>query len=448
MCTGRSVATGLSSRRCCSSALTNSSSFGPAIVYARAQGVSEDWYASAVALSCTLSFISGYALTRGSLSSGQSSPRRFCGQPIQLGPSRRHIVALVSCSLVFGALGYYLFQGTPPAVLGLIEFFTNGYQSGINEILSEQRLELTKGHYFGGEYRGQGAVRYLMRIGWPYLTIVSAVYFFSTRRPLWRGVAIAGLVACFVYIGGDGTRGPFLWALVSILVAVSYCVRLRIKTLLCFGAALILLLVTISLPQKLSKVEAAGEHWSMGVQQLSERIFFGNGVNTAYVIEFVRDGYLEQQNGSIHARDFGASLPFISAGTPFTYELFLLQNPNAKSTRTTLSSMTYLGRVYGDFGWLGSVAVYVLLGSFAALLNPWLFRRARTPTSIAFVGLSVMSIGVVNLNGLVYSLVMFAVLMVVSKLYAFAQTMAPRRAAPRRPAPRQRVYRPAPHPIA
>ena len=145
----------------------------------------------------------------------------------------------------------------------------------------------------------------------------------------------------------------------------------------------------------------------------------GNGINSIYVIEYMRSGYMEHRWGGIHATDICAALPFVDAGEPFTYELFLLQNPKANATRTTLSSMTYLGSLYGDFGWLGAVGGFFCLGGITAVSGQHLFQKQKTVPNVAFVGMAVMCLGQLNLNGIVYCGVSLVVLLVVTKLYEF-----------------------------
>ena len=391
----------------------------PATIYARAEGVSEDNYATLVVLASAFSFVAGYVMLRSKAKWSMSGPVYFWSQPLKQTKSASHLLAILLCSSLFILSGFYLYQGLPPAVNAMLEFASKGYGAGINELLSERRLELTKGHFFGGEYRGQGAIRVLLRTGWPYLAIVSLVFLFSRRRTEWQLISIATLLACVVYIGGEGTRGPVLWALITVMVAVSYYAKYRIRTMAYTGLMLFAGLIVLSLPQKLSKVAAAGGDWRDAVQQLSERLFTGNGINSIYVIEYMRSGYMEHRWGGIHSTDICAALPFVNSGIPFTYELFMLQNPGAKATRTTLSSMTYLGSLYGDFGAIGAVVGYFLLGALTALCSQLLFRNEKSVMNIAYVGMSVMCLGQLNLNGIVYCGVAYGVLLIVSRMYQF-----------------------------
>jgi hypothetical protein len=396
----------------------------PAALFARVNGVSEDNYASIVILSATLAFIVGYVLFCGDARRSASTAVDFWSRPLRRPDDQAHLRAIILCTILFVLLGFYFYQGLPPAVTGLNEFLHHGYASGVNERLAEQRLELTKGHFFGGEYRGQGAIRALFRVGWPYLTIIATVLYLRRRQTAWRLITLGLLVASYVYIGGDGTRGPLLWAFISVLVAVSYYAHLRLRTLTWFGATLVVALVVLSLPQKLGNVAAVGGSWRDGARTLAERILIGNGINSVYVIEYVRSGCLDLRWGGIHRSDLGAALPFANSGVPFTYELFLLQNPEARTTCTTLSSMTCLGCFYGDFGWPGTVIGYFSLGAVTAVAGRLLFKRQKTVANVAFVGMMAMDLGQLNLHGIVYCSVWFAVLLFVAKLYEFCFILA------------------------
>jgi hypothetical protein len=354
----------------------------------------------------------------------RGTPYQYLAQRSPIANDQAHLFAILGLAALFVALGIWLYQGWPPAVAGLRQFLSNGYQTGIAESMASKRLELTKGHYFGGEYRFQGIIRYIMRIGWPFVTAVALTLYLRNRQLTWRVVVFALLAACFVFVAGDGTRGPFLWAMVSLLIVVSYQAKLRLATCAKFLVMLTALLVLLSLTQKLSGVAERGTLLSEGVQQLVERIFVGNAIHSIHSIEFVRTGELELQWGGIHANDIAASLPFVSSGTPFVYELFLLENPGAKSTRTTFSNTTYLGIVYAEVGWFGSIIAYFLLGGIIAWSSQFLFHRTKTAMNTAYAGTAAMYIGQINLWGSLYCGVLLGVLAFVAVLYTISLTLA------------------------
>jgi hypothetical protein len=388
----------------------------PAVIYARWESISTDNHAALIVVSSTLTFAVSYLITRD-LNRWRVTAHQYVRSPLQEPHEAVHLGAILKFSIVLTALGSYLYQGIPPALRGIYDLMNGGVSSGIAEIVSLRRLELTKGHYFGGAYRGQGVVRFLMRTGWPFLTIIALSLYVRQHRRLWATVSLALLAACFVFIGGDGTRGPLLVAMVAILTARSYLCRLPAKTCLMFAGLFTATLLVLSLGKYLSGALESGTLWSDGLASLAERILVGNAVHTIYAIEFVREGDLPFHWGSIHLADLTASLPFVKTDKTFTYELFLLENPTARVTQTTFANTTYLGVLYAEGGWLACIVTYLGLGVLLARLSEWLFGQTKTATHTGFAGLVGMYLGEINLSGLPHCLVLICVLTMVSKLY-------------------------------
>ena len=317
-------------------------------------------------------------------------------------------------------LGLWLYQGIPSAVMATTRFFREGYASGVAEFAAEERMNLTKGHLFGGEYRGQGIIRLVMFAGWPLLTSISILQYVQQRDRLWLAVSVLLLLGALVYIGGDGTRGPFLWAMVSIAVSVSLAAHIRVRTCLWLAASLLGMLVVLSLAYKLAGAFTVGD----AAQQLAHRIFIGNGINSIHVIELVRSGQLPLRLGDIHRVDILNALPGGQAEMAFSHELFLILCQEAERTRTTFSSMTYIGKLYGDFGWLGCVAGYLLMGAATALASRRLFQGPKTPLHTATVGGICLQLGHLNFKGPVSLVVGLFVLLALSQLYNLFYAMA------------------------
>lgn len=311
--------------------------------------------------------------------------------------------ALVGMMILLTLIGLLLYRGIPPAVTNFQKVIAGGYASGTHELMAEQRLDLTKGHHFGGAYRGQGVFRWINRVGWTFVAAVSLLRY--GQRKCYRNLllAVAGLLGGFIFVAGDGTRGPFLWALVTGVVVLSLQFRIRKKHLIGFAGTILAVLVLMSLTQKLSGIIGGGGGAQAIAEKLGERLFLGNGANTNDVIRFIDDGYMERRNGAIHANDFAAAIPFLKSETPFTYEVFLLQNPFLVNDRTTFASMTYLGRLYAEGGLCGVLIGYFVIGITCACLGPFL-KVKKTPESTAYNGMIIMAVGQLPLNGIVYFL--------------------------------------------
>ena len=74
-------------------------------------------------------------------------------------------VGAVAVLVVLVATGMLLYGGLPPVGMAIAGMFSGGGEE-LASYVSDQRFELTKAAYFGGEYRGQGVLRGLQRTGW------------------------------------------------------------------------------------------------------------------------------------------------------------------------------------------------------------------------------------------------------------------------------------------
>ncbi len=380
----------------------------PAVVFARMEGISTSCHAGLVVILSTVSFGIGYCWFRAA-SRWAGAPYWFWRLSSERGDDRSHLFAVAACAAFLVLAGLYFYQGLPPAVYGLKQTLA-GDGFGTAEELAAQRLDLTKGHYFGGTYRGQGAIRALMRVGWFYLTAVALVMFLRRRTWVLGSSFVTLLGASYVFVAGDGTRGAFLWGGVGLLVTASYQAKLRLRTCIWVAACLATFLVLLSLPQKLSGAMARGTVWSEGAQQLIRRIFVGNGVHTIHAIEFVRSGDIQLRWGAIHVNDMAAALPFVNSGTPFAYELFLLAEPDAAERRTTFANTTYLGILYAEYGWAGCVIAYFALGCMIAWGTRAVFTRRKTVTNTACAGMMALYVGQISLSGATPCIVSLGVL--------------------------------------
>ena len=63
-------------------------------------------------------------------------------------------------------------------------------------------------------------------------------------------VSLLLLAACLVFIAGDGTRGAFLWAMISLVITLSLVMRMHVRTLLTVGVALLVMLFVLSSVKK------------------------------------------------------------------------------------------------------------------------------------------------------------------------------------------------------
>jgi oligosaccharide repeat unit polymerase len=390
----------------------------PPAMYARATGMSPNLYASCVVLSATFAFVGAYVFMRH-LHNWRGKPREFHARRLK-DDRAGHLGAVLIIAAVLSGLGVYLFQGLPPAILGLVELAKHGISLDIADFVGEARFQLTKGHYFGEEYRGQGPIRLLMAAGWPLLTAIALVLYRTRGRRRYL-VAFGCLVLmCLTFIGGDGTRGPFLWAMIAVFVTSSFVLQIRARTCIAFTAVLFAMLLGLSLTKKLAGHSEHTSFVSASGQHMVERVFLGNGLQSVDVIELVQDDAIGLRYGEILMTDLLNSLPLVEGGQPFALELYFIQNPFAKSTKTTFSSMTFLGKLFGDFGWPGCVVGYALLGGLVALVSQHLFQQPKSIVTTAITGLVCFALGQINFHGPINCAWAISVMLFVSFCYTLA----------------------------
>ncbi len=369
----------------------------PAAIYARYAGISDGLYPTFVILSGTFAFVIGYVVAGDLIGWSKFSPLAFHMRPMMRATAGAHLIATGVCATLLVLAALYFYQGLPPTVHSFTRLITEGYSGGVAGFAAQEREKYTKSHYFGGEYRGQGVIREYTAIGWPLLATISLLLYLQRKSPFQLALTLALVVASLVFVAGDGTRGTFLWAMISLVITLSLVVKMRATTLLTVGAVLLMLLLGLSSVKKFAGYAAEGTFLKSGAKRIAERIFVGNGVNTVHVIELVNCGRLDLRRGTIHRTEMLNSLPSIRVGKPFSYDLYQILNPHGEGT--TYCTMTYLGRLYGDFGWPGAAGGFFLAGIFTSLMTRFLFSRRKTVLNTAIIGALLMRLGNLDLNG-------------------------------------------------
>ncbi len=378
----------------------------PAAIYARYTGISEDLYPTFVILAATFAFLIGYVVAGDVIGWRTSNPLSFWKRPILRASAGAHLVAIGVCSTLLILAAMYLYQGLPPTVISVTRLAREGHAGGVAGFAAREREKYTKSHYFGGEYRGQGIIRECMSIGWPLLTGISLLLYLQRRSHLRLALSLVLLAACLVFIAGDGTRGAVLWAMISLVVTLSLVIRMRLRTLFWIGLVLLATFFGLSSVKKFAGYAQEGTLLKSGSRRTAERIFVGNGINTVYVIELIRSGRLEPRHGDIHMTDMLNSLPSVRVGVSFSHELYRTLYPY--SQKTTYSTMTYLGKLYGDFGLAGSVAGFFILGFFTMLASRFLFSRRKTVLNTVIIGALLLRLGNLGISG-PFALIAFTV---------------------------------------
>lgn len=354
----------------------------PATVAALASGLSRDLY---VVLVCALGFVAFllfYLLTLGLIRSRRNLVWDFTSRPVLSDVHPKAIFwALCGVSIGLVAAGLFLYQGFPPVVEGVHRLLTGSSPDEVANLIGDGRKMITKGHYFGGEYRGQGLLRTLMRVGWAYVSALALVMFRTQGGLRWLFFGLAAALLCFAFVAGDGTRGPLVEVLIYIVIVVSFQRIISMRTVVV--ALVAIFSVAILLSSLSPKLESARSRGVGAVESIATRILFGNGINNVHAIELIRSGDLQLRGGELHLRNLKAAIPGVQPGHNFSHELYRILNPG--STATTYSSGTYLMTIYVDFGLPGTVIVYGIIGIVVALLQDRLFRKRKVDRAVPFL---------------------------------------------------------------
>lgn len=303
------------------------------------------------------------------------------------------VLALTLC-----ALGLFYFGGLPVTVQSTLSLLTSGGDADLARLVSEQRLELTKGAYFGGQYKGQGLVTEIQQVGWTLICIYALLRHLEMRTKGSLLFLLATVLGAWVFVGGLGSRAPLLNILICMLAAYSLRQPMPLRALAVAVVAVLFVAIALSLYsskmyQLLAGALGVGEFFSRALVAIAERTLIGNGINDVYAIEFVRTGALEVAYGSIHLRDVISAIPGIQYGQPLAYKLYHLVNVSAHGT--TFRSGTYLMDVFVDFYWAGVIVVFFLVGVVLAVTQRWLLRASADPWSISVA--VVVGFGVMNM---------------------------------------------------
>jgi hypothetical protein len=387
--------------------------------YAYGNGVAYDGHSALVVATSFWAFLMGVALARRIGLDNAGEGRRFVGTDMAGGPPLDHWTGLMALIVVLCGAGFYLYRGLPPQVAMFGDAWRHGQPLDlVMTDMRDIRFDLTKAHLFGGEYRGQGAIRVLLSVGWRFAMIAGLVRLAASRNRKearrW-GVRLAGMVVLsLLYLAGDGTRAPFLMAMVQLLAAYSLLFPLRKKTLalaISLGFALILVLSLGS--HKSAEWMRAQNPLKEGFRDVAERFFVVNGINNVYIMEFIRSGMLEHANGAIHWSRITSAMPGGGGGGQQSFSNMLAETISGRES-TSFATSTYLGTLYMDFGWTGCVVGYFLLGVALQATQHGMFRQnGRKYRFPAWLLLGSYA-GLVTMGGWIQVLVNVAVLAVCS----------------------------------
>ncbi|KFN48877.1 hypothetical protein P873_13065 [Arenimonas composti TR7-09 = DSM 18010] len=397
-------------------------------------GVTDEITPLMAALLAYISALAGFVLAYGY--KGTSRTRTVALARVNTGdlPSRRgELMGAMAVLLVLIGSGLWLFGGLPPVGQALAGMFSGDDGRELAGFVSERRFELTKGAYFGAQYRGQGLINSVQRIGWTLMLGYLLLRWLDRRRSRLRLAAFAGGVfLAWMFVAGDGTRGPFLNVMMVVVAVYSLRQPLSARTVTALFAGGFALAIGLSMysNKMYSSLEELSprEFIADASAKITNRIVLGNGMNDVIAVDLVENDYLPKRWGRVHFRDAVAAIPGVNYGVPLAHELYVILNPGGR--RTTFLSGTYLSTVYVDFGMAGLVPIFLLIGMAIGKAQLWLFSRVRTQwrlaaaASLAFMSVQLLRSGFIGIGS---QLIVFGALLLLHALVArFGRVFAAR----------------------
>lgn len=289
---------------------------------------------------------------------------------------------------------FLYFQGPPPT-FGIFSDLLTGHDV-TNSLLemSGFRRDLTKSHYFGGEYRGQGIFKLIHEIGWQLIIVMSFLSaILKKQRNTWvffTFIFIFGVVSLF----GTGVKGPVGWVLITMLIVFTQVYRLKLNKLFYFILGFISLLFILMALQP-SRYEGDTASFSVVGDAIVHRLFMGNGLNTYELVTRIISGEIPFQYGYEHLTVFMNSLPGIQFDKPFANDLFFILNPDMSDTHTTYATYTYLGTMFLDFGYAGVIFISFITGFTLQYSYKIILKWKPSIISISFGAVLIQKLGIV-----------------------------------------------------
>lgn len=309
-----------------------------------------------------------------------------------------HVYLLVFSLMII--IGIYQYNGFPPLISVISDLFDGGISQ--NSILSykSDRLLLTKAHYFGGEYRGQGLFRTVIKFGWTYLLVFSYSVYFNSRNKKWLLLFLIAMFGSIAFVAGDGTRAPITRVFLTLLIAMTMLNKIPLRKIIKISFIILALLISLSMvSSKLYHIANSGEGLIYSAfESILLRILTGNQINDVIAIDYFDRGLIQHYFGQQHVIQLINSLPGVSSYDSFSLTLANIYNTGSN---TTYMSPTYLAVAYADFGFIGSVIIYGLLGFFIGMSEKVIFSLPKNSINFTIGSILLLELGFMALSGLI-----------------------------------------------
>jgi oligosaccharide repeat unit polymerase len=324
-----------------------------------------------------LNFLIGFLFLMGIMRETRSRTKLFTNRALLMTNSPRFYAIIIGIiCLVNMLLAVMLYGGLPPLFeAGIVLFRGGGYIDALS-VLTEGREEITKGYYFGGQYRGQGVISQVLQVGWVYVTGTAWLIYYRTKRRNWLFLSLLLLAGSLILGSGVGGRLVVAMPLVCLIILVSLTHELRLKGIAKIAVIMCLIVAAVTpLSSQTTDLEESTSVMLDTLQYAVGRVAFGSGMTNIEVYDFIENGSLEVGYGRIHIEKSLTALPGVTVGIPFSYEVQLLRKGYSLKD-TSFASMTYFGILYADFGAIGVLIGYLLIGCFTAIMQ-YYFVRVR-----------------------------------------------------------------------
>lgn len=276
------------------------------------------------------------------------------------------VICIISSLLLVLSLYYY--GGMPPLVNLLVGLAENQDYFELLSDLSGSREIITKGHYYGEQYRAQGLMLQTLQIGWPFIMTVAFLIYYKNNKIVWLIVSVLLLISSIIFIAGSGERYQAVMVIIYCFIVVSFIFKIILRhifTYMLIPLCIIILLVVPLSGQLMGMADTDDPALFIATAGL-ERISLGNGLTSMETIDFIDKGLLDFGMGKYHLEKFLNSIPGLDKTMPLSRQIQLLRNPDHA---TTFASMTNFGILYADGGPIFVCVGYALIGLFAGFVQ-------------------------------------------------------------------------------
>ena len=142
-------------------------------------------------------------------------------------------VGVILFSIILAVIGVVLYQGIPPTLSSLTSLLFGQFEISDLRAVRDFREEVTKGHVFGGEYRGQGALRIILKNG--IYILVNAVLLEHLLYGEKKRLLLFVYIFAFFLLLGEGSRSPIIFLLFTNFVTFVSVKKIRLKLIFWVG---------------------------------------------------------------------------------------------------------------------------------------------------------------------------------------------------------------------